>query len=115
VAAQDDCIFCRIADGRLPADVVHVGTSVLALRDVAPQAPTHVLVIPKEHHDTVDALASADPKTLVELVAVAGEVARSHGDGQYRLVFNSGEQAGQSVRHVHGHVLAGRSFAWPPG
>jgi histidine triad (HIT) family protein len=115
MAEQDDCLFCRIADGRLPAEVVRVGTKVLAFRDVNPQAPTHVLVIPKDHHPTVGELAERDPEALAELVTVARAVAEADGDGAHRLVFNSGEAVGQSVHHVHGHVLAGRSFSWPPG
>ncbi len=119
MAPQDECIFCRIADGRLPAEVVKVGTRVLAFRDTDPQAPTHVLVISKDHHEDVAALAEADPEALAELVtlgrSVAGSLAGEGRDGAFRLVFNSGAAAGQSVVHVHGHVLAGRGFTWPPG
>ena len=115
MAQQDDCLFCRIASGRMPAEVVRVGARVLAFRDVDPQAPTHVLVITKDHHPDVAAVAQADPEALAELVTVAQEVARSAADGGFRLVFNSGAGVGQSVFHVHGHVLAGRAFAWPPG
>jgi len=115
MAQRDDCIFCKIADGRRSADVVRVGTKVRAFRDTNPQAPTHVLVVTKDHHEDVAAVGADDPKALAELVAVAADVARDQGDGHYRLVFNSGTGAGQSVFHVHGHVLAGRSFAWPPG
>ena len=103
VPAQPDCLFCSIVAGAVPADVVARGERVLAFRDIDPQAPTHVLVVPRDHHPDVAALA--------ELVAVARDVA----DGDFRLVLNSGAGAGQSVFHVHAHVLAGRGFGWPPG
>jgi histidine triad (HIT) family protein len=112
---DSDCVFCRIAAGDIPATIVSEGEHVLAFRDVNPQAPTHVLVIPRSHHPTVAALAAADPQVLAELVAMAADVAKANGEDSYRLVFNTGEQAGQSVFHVHGHVLAGRPLSWPPG
>ena len=110
-----DCIFCRIAAGDVPAEVVTSTDRVLAFRDTNPQAPTHALVITREHHRDVPALADADPAALAELVAVGARVATDDADGQFRLVFNTGSGVGQSVFHVHGHVLAGRGFAWPPG
>jgi histidine triad (HIT) family protein len=112
--SETDCLFCRIVAGEIPATVVQEGERVLAFRDVNPQAPTHVLVIPRAHHVNVADLAAAAPETLADLVTMSAEVARDEGDS-YRLVFNTGEQAGQSVFHVHGHVLAGRSMSWPPG
>jgi histidine triad (HIT) family protein len=110
-----DCLFCRVVAGDLPADVVHRGERVLAFRDIDPQAPTHVLVVPLEHHPDVGAIAAADPATLAELVAAAEQIARAEGHDDFRLVFNTGSGAGQSVFHVHGHVLAGRAMTWPPG
>jgi histidine triad (HIT) family protein len=110
-----DCLFCRVVAGDLPADVVHRGQRVLAFRDIDPQAPTHVLVVPLEHHPDVGAIAAADPATLAELVAAAEQIARAEGHDDFRLVFNTGSRAGQSVFHVHGHVLAGRAMTWPPG
>jgi histidine triad (HIT) family protein len=110
-----DCVFCRIVDGRLPADVVVSTERILAFRDIAPQAPVHVVVIPREHHTDVAALAAVDPAVLGELVEVANEVAEREADGEYRLVFNTGPDSGQSVFHAHGHVLAGRRMGWPPG
>ncbi|RBY85049.1 histidine triad nucleotide-binding protein [Blastococcus sp. TF02A-30] len=107
--------------GDIPADVVHDTDRVLAFRDINPQAPTHVLVIPKEHHATVGALAGADPVLLADVVAAAHAVARQEGlvsDGAepgYRLVTNTGPAAGQSVHHLHFHVLGGRDLGWPPG
>ena len=109
------CIFCRIVDGELDADVVTRTDRVLAFRDLDPKAPTHVLVIPLDHHVDVGSLAAADGETLVDLVRVGHQVAADEGDGEYRLVFNTGRAAGQSVFHVHGHVLAGRDLTWPPG
>jgi histidine triad (HIT) family protein len=113
--AAADCLFCRIVAGEIPATVVKEAERVLAFRDVTPQAPTHVLVIPRKHHPNVAALAGADPTTLADLVTMAGDVAADEGEDSYRLVFNTGARSGQSVFHVHGHVLAGRSMSWPPG
>jgi histidine triad (HIT) family protein len=110
-----DCLFCRIVAGEIPADFVREGERVVAFRDINPQAPVHVLVVPREHHPDVAALAAADPAALAELVTVGGEIAVAEGHDDYRLVFNTGAGAGQSVFHVHGHVLAGRDLAWPPG
>ena len=115
VPQDPDCIFCKIAAGDVPAEVVTSTDRVLAFRDTNPQAPTHALVITREHHRDVPALADADPAALAELVAVGARVATDDADGQFRLVFNTGSGVGQSVFHVHGHVLAGRGFAWPPG
>jgi histidine triad (HIT) family protein len=114
-AGEQDCVFCRIVAGEIPATIVSEGDRVVAFRDVNPQAPTHVLVIPRAHFPNVAALAAADLATLAELVATADEVAGAEGEDSYRLVFNTGERAGQSVFHVHGHVLAGRPMGWPPG
>jgi histidine triad (HIT) family protein len=114
-AGEQDCPFCRIVAGEIPATVVKEGKRVLAFRDVNPQAPTHVLVIPRAHHRDVAALADADASALADLVAMAAEVAHDAGADSHRLVFNTGAAAGQSVFHVHGHVLAGRALSWPPG
>ena len=117
-----DCLFCRMVSGEIPADVVFQTDRVFAFRDINPQAPTHVLVIPKEHHATVGALVSADVGLLGEVVAGAHAVALQEGlvtdardEPGYRLVTNTGPQAGQSVHHVHFHLLGGRRMAWPPG
>jgi histidine triad (HIT) family protein len=111
----DDCLFCRIVAGEVPADVVHATDRVLAFRDVDPQAPTHVLVVPKEHHRDAASLAAADPATSAELVTAAAAVAEAAGHADYRLVFNTGAGVGQTVLHTHLHVLAGRPMTWPPG
>ena len=111
-----DCLFCRIVVGEIPADVVHRSDRVVAFRDVAPQAPVHVLLVPAEHHQDAAALASVAPDVAAELVTVAAAVADAEGlDGHYRLVFNTGAGAGQSVFHTHLHLLGGRSMTWPPG
>ena len=110
------CLFCRIVAGEVPATVVHDGPRTLGFRDLNPQAPTHVLVIPKDHHANAAELAAADPAYAGEVLAAAAEVARQEGlDGGYRLVTNTGGDAGQSVDHLHIHVLGGRSLSWPPG
>ena len=117
-----DCLFCRMVAGEIPADVVHRTDRVLAFRDINPQAATHVLVIPTEHHPTAGALAEKDPALMGEVVAAAHAVARQEGlvagDGAepgYRLVANTGPAAGQTVHHVHLHLLGGRDLGWPPG
>ena len=104
-----DCLFCRIVAGEVPATVVARTERTLAFRDVAPQAPTHVLVVPHEHHADVAACAEADPALLGELMVVAAGVARAEGlTGGFRLLTNTGPDAGQSVQHLHLHVLGGR-------
>ena len=112
-----DCLFCAIASGDIPADVVYSDDAVVAFRDINPQAPVHVLVIPRAHHANVAEIAAADPALVGLLLAAAGEVAAQQGivDSGYRIVLNTGEGAGQSVFHVHAHVLGGRDLTWPPG
>jgi len=112
-----ECLFCAIVAGEIPAAKVLETDRILAFRDIAPQAPIHVLVIPKEHHLDLAALAAADGGLLGEVINGAHRVAADEGVSQtgYRVVFNTGAHAGQEVPHVHGHVLGGRSLAWPPG
>ncbi|MEU5878521.1 histidine triad nucleotide-binding protein [Spirillospora sp. NPDC047279] len=112
-----DCLFCKIVSGDVPAKIVRESDRTVAFRDINPQAPTHVLVIPRDHHPNVAALAAADAELLAELLREAGQVAAGEGiDGTgYRVVFNTGAQAGQTVFHVHAHVLGGRGLNWPPG
>ncbi len=112
---MDDCLFCRVVAGEVPAEVVHVTERTVAFRDIDPQAPTHVLVVPREHHRDAAALAAADPAASAELVTTAAAVAQAEGYADYRLVFNTGAGAGQSVFHTHLHVVAGRDLGWPPG
>jgi len=112
-----DCLFCGIAAGQIPATIVLDGKRVIAFRDINPQAPTHVLVIPRDHIPNVGKLAVAGGGLLDELVATAREIAVTEGieDTGYRLVFNTGQDAQQTVQHVHAHVLGGRPMTWPPG
>jgi histidine triad (HIT) family protein len=111
-----ECLFCGIAAGEIPAKIVLDGARTLAFRDINPQAPTHVLVITKAHYPNLATLA-ADESLLAELVSQVHEVARAEGiaDSGYRVVFNTGGHAGQSVDHVHAHVIGGRPMAWTPG
>jgi histidine triad (HIT) family protein len=105
---SSDSIFTRIINREIPADIVFESDRVIAIRDIAPQAPVHLLVIPKsEEFRNVHELAAGDPALLAEVVAVATELAREHAEGDFRLVFNTGPGAGQTVFHVHAHVLAG--------
>lgn len=112
-----DCLFCKIVSGEVPAKIVRETERTLAFRDINPQAPTHVLVIPREHYPNVAALAGADSALLGEVLTEAHQVAVDEGiaDDGYRLVFNTGSQAGQTIFHVHAHVLGGRGLDWPPG
>ena len=113
---SDDCLFCSMVAGDVQPDVVHETPTTLAFRDIDPQAPTHVLVVPKAHHRDVAALSADDPGLLADLFRAVTEVAAQEGlDGQFRVVLNTGPESGQSVFHVHAHVLGGRAFGWPPG
>ncbi|HSE08660.1 MAG TPA: histidine triad nucleotide-binding protein [Nocardioidaceae bacterium] len=111
-----DCLFCKIVAGEIPADVVHETKTTVAFRDIAPQAPTHVLVIPRTHEPNAAALVANEPEVTLDLISAAAEVAKQEGiDPGYRIVLNTGAEAGQSVFHVHAHVLGGRPMGWPPG
>jgi histidine triad (HIT) family protein len=111
-----DCLFCKIASGAIPADVVLESDTAIAFRDIDPKAPTHVLVIPKSHYTDVTELMSSNAPLASELLTLATKVAEQEDLAKgYRIVTNNGEDAGQSVAHVHFHVLGGRSLTWPPG
>ena len=112
---MDDCLFCKIVAGDVPGEVVHTTERTVAFRDVNPQAPVHVLVVPRDHHPDAATLAAADPATMSELVQTAAAVATAAGYDDYRLVFNTGAGAGQTVFHTHLHLLGGRPMTWPPG
>ena len=112
---QDNCIFCQIAAGRAPADIVFEDQDVVAFRDLHPAAPTHILIIPRRHLGSVADAEPADEALLGKLLLAAAHVAQSEQVGGYRLVANTGRQAGQSVFHLHFHLLAGRPMSWPPG
>lgn len=113
----DNCLFCRIARGEIPARKAAEDDQIVAIHDINPQAPTHVLIIPRVHVATVDEMDEGHAGLLAHMVATAQRIARDVGaerDG-YRLVFNHGPNGGQTVAHVHMHVLAGRQLGWPPG
>ncbi|MCL1801906.1 MAG: HIT domain-containing protein [Promicromonosporaceae bacterium] len=109
-----DCLFCRIIAGEIRAEVLETSPNAIAIKDTSPQAPVHALVIPREHSDNVARLAQKSPAVLAELVELGESVAQNQADGEFRLIFNSGARAGQSVNHVHGHVLAGTELGWNP-
>jgi histidine triad (HIT) family protein len=116
VSGQDpDCLFCKIVAGEIPAEIVAETEHTLAFRDINAQAPTHVLVIPRVHQPDVASLAAAAPEVAVALLVETRRIAQLEGHESYRLVFNTGADAGQTVFHTHGHVLAGRDLTWPPG
>jgi len=112
-----ECLFCGIAVGDIPATIVSANSRTVAFRDINPQAPVHILVIPRVHHRNLADLGAAADGLLGDLVAHAREVAVAEGivNSGYRVVFNTGPQAGQTVDHVHAHVLGGRPMSWPPG
>lgn len=114
---RSSCVFCRIADGDIPATVVRQDDDTVAFRDLDPKAPVHVLVIPRRHIASVNELRDADAHVMGALFLAARDVAAADGiaDDGYRLVMNTGPAAGQSVAHVHLHVLGGRDMKWPPG
>ena len=113
----DSCLFCRIASGELQASVVHEDELCVAFEDINPQAPTHVLVIPRRHLSTLNDLGADDTALVGHLVAVARDIAgqRGHAEAGYRTVFNCNAAAGQTVFHIHLHLLGGRTLGWPPG
>jgi histidine triad (HIT) family protein len=110
-----DCLFCRIAAGEIPSQAVFSDDRVYAFRDIAPKAPTHVLVIPRKHIAKLADAGEADRELVGEVVARAAAIARDLGLEHYRLVANNGEGAGQTVFHLHFHLLGGRPMTWPPG
>ncbi|MCK4859305.1 MAG: histidine triad nucleotide-binding protein [Candidatus Omnitrophica bacterium] len=112
-----DCLFCKIISKQIPADIVFENESVLAFNDISPQAPTHILVIPKKHIERISDLTEKDKGIIDELVFVAKGLAeeRKIVESGYRLVINNNKDAGQAVFHIHLHLLGGRSLGWPPG
>jgi histidine triad (HIT) family protein len=112
-----DCLFCRIIAGEIPGEVVHTDDRSLAFRDINPQAPTHILVIPREHIESLDEATQREEALLGHLLRVAARVANQEGLSEtgYRTVINTGAGVGQSVFHLHLHVLGGRQMNWPPG
>ncbi len=117
MSTEQDCIFCKIVAGSIPATKVFEDERAVAFRDINPQAPTHALVIPREHVASLGEAGEADEPLLGHLLRVAARVAREegHAEGGYRTVINTGRDAGQTVFHIHVHVLGGRALTWPPG
>ena len=111
------CLFCRIVAGEIPSTQVAADDSVIAIRDIAPRAPIHVLVMPRDHIASAAELTDADADLVGHIFAVAAGIARSEGiaDGGYRIVTNVGAWGGQTVDHLHFHLMGGRAFSWPPG
>lgn len=114
---MSDCLFCRIIKREIPASIVYEDDRLLAFNDINPQAPLHALVVPKRHIDSLNALAAEDDVLVGEMVRRAAAIAREKGfaDRGFRTVFNTNAEAGQTVFHIHLHVLAGRGLKWPPG
>ena len=113
---EDNCLFCKIADGTTPATVVHQDDKVVAFEDANPQAPHHVLIVPREHIESLNDVSKGDEQVVGHLLRVAAQIADQRGIGEsgFRTVINTGPDAGQSVFHVHVHLLGGRSMGWPP-
>jgi histidine triad (HIT) family protein len=114
---MSDCLFCKIVAGQIPAKVVHEDDRIIAIEDIKPEAPMHVLVIPKIHIATLNDLTSTHDALIGEMTRLAAAIAHERGYASrgFRTVFNTNREAGQSVFHIHLHVLGGRSLAWPPG
>jgi histidine triad (HIT) family protein len=114
---MSNCLFCKIRDGQIPAKVVHRDDLCIAFEDIRPQAPTHVVLIPLKHIATVNDIALEDREVVGHLYTTAAKVAkeRGHAEKGYRLVMNCNEDAGQTVFHIHLHLIAGRPMGWPPG
>jgi histidine triad (HIT) family protein len=112
-----DCLFCKIVAGDIPASIVHQDEHLVAFRDINPQAPMHVLIVPRRHVSSLNELSETDDQLVGEMVRRGAAIATDHGhrDRGYRTVFNCNADAGQTVFHIHLHVLGGRSMAWPPG
>ena len=115
--AESDCLFCKILAGDIPADVIYESDSAIAFRDLNPQAPTHVLIIPRQHVSTINDIGEEHHEILGSLFSAAKSIAADEGlaDDGYRVVMNCNEAAGQTVFHLHLHLLGGRTFKWPPG
>ena len=112
-----DCLFCKIIDKEIPADMVHEDDACVAFRDINPQAPTHIQIIPRKHIPTTNDIAQEDAELLAHMLFVGKDLACKEGvaESGYRLLFNCNAHAGQSVFHIHLHLLGGRQFTWPPG
>ena len=114
---MSDCLFCKIIGGQIPGQFVHQDDQLVAIKDLNPQAPLHVLILPRKHIATLNDLAPADDALVGAMNRAAAAIAKEHGyaDRGYRTVFNCNREAGQTVFHIHLHLLAGRGLSWPPG
>jgi len=115
--AHEDCLFCKIAKGEIPGDIVYETDEIIAFNDINPQAPVHVLIIPKRHMDNVLEFDSNDGKLLVEITKAVNHIVEQNNlkENGFRVVTNTGSDGGQAVFHLHFHLLGGRAFSWPPG
>jgi len=115
--SNSDCLFCKILAGDIPADIIYESDTAIAFRDINPQAPTHVLIIPRKHISTINEITADDQAIVGSLYSAAQDIAAAEGfaDEGYRVVMNCNEGAGQTVFHIHLHLLGGRAFSWPPG
>lgn len=113
---MDNCLFCKIVNGDIPSSKVYEDDTVLAFNDVEPQAPKHILIIPKEHIKSAAEIDETNSRYIAHIFEVAAKIAKEQGfDDGFRIVTNCGDCAGQSVKHLHFHMLSGRDFTWPPG
>lgn len=112
--SETDCLFCRIVAGEIPSTRVIDTANVISFRDIAPKAPVHVLVVPRQHLANVSDVAAAAPDVLAEMIDVARRVADAECGGQFKLIFNTGPEAGQTVFHAHAHVIGGAASSWSP-
>ncbi len=112
---SSECIFCGIIAGEIPAKILHQNPAAIAFADTNPQAPTHILIVPRQHSTDIMDLVARSPQGLIAMTQLAADVAQRQVAGQFRLVYNTGADAGQSVFHTHAHLLGGRPLKWPPG
>ena len=113
--SEENCLFCKIIDGKIPGEFVHQDDQCVVIRDINPQAPTHMLIIPRDHIESLDEASQKEESLLGHLLRVGARVANEQEHDSYRTVINTGAGAGQSVFHLHVHILAGRPMNWPPG
>jgi len=112
---SESCLFCKIIKGEIPADKIYEDDEILAFRDIAPQAPVHFLVIPKKHISGPSGISQDDEQLIGKVIRMGGEIAGKEGIDHFRAVLNNGEESGQTVFHIHMHILGGRGMSWPPG
>ncbi len=112
---MSDCLFCRMINKEISVKIEHEDEEMLAIHDINPQAPVHILVMPKKHLNRISSMAASDTELVGKVIYCAKEIARKNGWDYYRLVFNDGSESGQSIFHIHLHLLTGRRMKWPPG